>query len=514
MKTRSFSFLVTAFFLTIGSAQFAPAAQIEASSLDRLARELGMRNMAGQTLSPVKIAILDNGFKNAATSLGTLHTGPIAVNANLEEEHGTKMAEIVQGLLKRAGVSADVHLYQAFGYSNFEAAVKAITDEKIGEKFDVVLYSQVWEYGGNGDGKGFINAVVNRALDQGILWINAAGNFAAGTLRAAVAKGADDWVKLPGVNDSAVIRCEPKTGDTCHARLVLSWNSFADDVKAGTDKDLDLVLTDDTLRIVQTAGLAQKLVVAPTDTGASLYPREIIEAKLKPGTYFARVKVRSSNFDANRDELRLTVSGDFVTLQTSSLGESLLAPADNPRVITVGASDSELSSSSRSMKKPDILASSLIKTSDGLQYKGSSNAAAAIAARATLERALDKNLTRDQLLKVLQRASLAHPASYGPTGPGCYQLDVLRSAAPHLRQMALEGGVIVQTTDGQKMFLDEDPFTRAHRLALSIRPWSGRGAGGRLMGNVTGLFEYGASAAPRDAIEFVLTPANAVICPL
>ena len=80
--------------------------------------------------------------------------------------------------------------------------------------------------------------------------------------------------------------------------------------------------------------------------------------------------------------------------------------------------------------------------------------------------------------------------------------------------MVLEGGVIVQTTDGQKMFMDEDPFTRATRLGLSVAPWRGRGQGGRLMGDVTGLFEYGNSASPRDAIEFVLRPFDAVICPL
>lgn len=509
MKNLIFFSFVT--LIAISFIRNAEAAPIEAASLDRLAREIGMHAIAGRAISPVKIAILDNGFKGVTANLGTLHTGPVAVDPNLEEEHGTKMAEIVQGLLKRAGVTAEVHLYSAFGYSNFEAAVNAVAQEK----FDVVLYSQVWEYGGNGDGRGFINAVVNRALDQGVLWINAAGNFGAGTLRTAVTKGTDDWAKLPGVNDSAVIRCQPQTGSSCRARLVLSWNSFSDDVKAGTDKDLDLVLTDDTLRIVQTAGLQQKVAIAPTDSGASLYPREIIEAELKPGTYFARVKIRSNNFSAGRDELRLTVSGDFVTLETKTSGETLLAPADNSRVITVGASDSELSSSSRLLKKPDILAPSLIKTNDGLQYKGSSNAAAAVAARATLERALDKNLTREQLVRKLKTISSSTTQTrFGPTGPGCYQLDVLRSAASHLRQMALEGGVIVQTTDGQKMFMDEDPFARAARLGLAVAPWRGRGEGGRLMGDVSGLFEYGNSASPRDAIEFVLTPINAVICPL
>src|SRR5690606_5114880 len=109
---------------------------------------------------------------------------------------------------------AELHLYHTYGYSNLKAAV----EDAIKRKVDIVLYSQTWEYGGNFNGRGFINALVNKALDSGILWINNAGNFGRSTFNAPVRSGKDSWVELPGKNSSVEIRCAKNPLGKCSLR--------------------------------------------------------------------------------------------------------------------------------------------------------------------------------------------------------------------------------------------------------------------------------------------------------
>lgn len=423
----------------------------------------------------IKIAILDNGFRGYENELGKslprntkYHAGPVAVDPETEEAHGLVMAQIISGLLEPArGIDYELHLVSAFGYTNFEAAVKTVLRHKI----DIVLFSQVWEYGGNGDGKGFINRLVSQATKRGILWVNAAGNFATNTFQARIQRASDDWAKLPGPNDSVRVRCTPNsTRSKCSLRAVLSWNDFKNDVNAGTDKDLDLVLTDDTLRIVASSGYQQMpSVPKPAPIGASLYPREIIQTELDAGVFYFRVKVRSSNFDSKKDLLRLTIGGEGVQLLDTTTGETLLPPADHPEVITIGASDSERSSGSARLSKPELFAPSLLTVASGEQYLGTSNAAAFAAAATAVLKALTPAITRSEVIRSLRSggAQQGGPGSglpleilgFWPVTPGCFPAVALPFAIPQVLMPILRGGAfVVQSTIGPKVFVDYDPF--------------------------------------------------------
>jgi hypothetical protein len=246
---------------------------------------------------------------------------------------------------------------------------------------------------------------------------------------------------------------------------VLSWNDFSDDVNARTDKDLDLVLSDDLLNIVQVSALVQSVdedlngalenseaprltrpkpavstgpqvatgepavtdepapAVAPAAApssaptiepyvapaagpaapapGYSQYPREIIEAQLKPGRYFIRVKNRSQNFTA-QDMYRIAVDDIFTELEFYDRNENMMIMADNPNVITVGASDSDRSSKSVRLGKPNILFPSIVEISDKEQYAGSSNAAAIAAAKAALLLLRDGPVDRATMMQKLR----------------------------------------------------------------------------------------------------------------
>lgn len=410
------SFLVAISALALSSERAfaaAPEVVLKAESLDSYRNELGFTawrklSDSGRT---VKIAVLDKGFQGWKEQLGlslpentVFNAGPVAQPADaVETPHGRLMAEILTSLLWGSSKTSnykvappfELSLYNVAGFSNFKAAI----DDLITRKFDIVLYSEVWELGGNSDGQGFINKEVSRAIDAGILWINAAGNFSGRTFNSGIQIGTDDWLKLPDQNSGLVVNCRP-TGEVknCPLRLVLTWNDFKNDTEAGTDKDLDLVLMDDLLNVKMVSQLKQTSAAGEAKGGESKYPREAISLEIPKGKYFVKVKARSKEWSAN-DKIRITVDGDFLEVPRGEKSETLLNPADNVNAVTVGAWDSDRSSRSHKRLKPEVLAPSSVKDQKGKEFRGSSNAAAMVAAGAVLLKAQYPAMNRAGFLR-------------------------------------------------------------------------------------------------------------------
>lgn len=528
--TALFGALIVTFTCSLAIA--AGTARSPFKNLDEIADRLALATYAQSTSAKtVKIAILDNGFKDRDKEIGktlpastVYHAGPVPVEPQGEEAHGLIMAQIVSGLLaKTPNISYELHLFSAFGYSNLQKAIQTA----INDKFDIVLYSQVWEYGGNGDGKGFINALVNQATAAGIVWINAAGNFGDATYRAPVETLADDWAYLPSPNRGVRVRCYDNPTGKCQLRAVLSWNDFKDDSALGTDKDLDLVLSDDTLKIIRTGGLQQVLAMpAGASQGYSLYPREIVEAELKTGVYELRVKVRSKNFTKANDELRIVTSGDYLEqLDTTPAQETLLAPADNATVLTIGASDSPKSGQSLKMGKPEFSTDSKVILKNGDTFKGSSNSAAMSAALAVIAKALNPTADRATVLAFLSSGALASPGvaaptagagpltlsqlQFQPTGPGCFRAAILPQAPEAAAAILRGGAVTVETTVGLKIMIANDPFT----LGLGVKRTN---ADDMLVVSSKGFSVRARNAQrtlPAGAYEVVQLPQGASYCP-
>ena len=205
------------FFITTLIACAAFAADKPFTNFDALKSALGFTKYYSQSAphAPIKIAILDKGFFGFEKEIGkTLpantryNAGPLTAPADLKVDHGLKMAQILTSLmtndLQATQWTPSITLYNVFGYTNFKAAI----DDIIANQVDIVLYSEVWEYGGNNDGQGFLNAEVTRATKAGVTWINAAGNFALTTYNTSIRTSSDDWVQLPDQNNSLAIRCE------------------------------------------------------------------------------------------------------------------------------------------------------------------------------------------------------------------------------------------------------------------------------------------------------------------
>src|SRR5690606_22710302 len=121
-----------------------------------------------------------------------------------------------------------MYLYNANGYSNLVSAIEHLIKEQV----DVVLYAQVWEYGGNFDGRGFINQKINEAVAAGVVWINAAGNQGQSSWSGPVALSSSNEVELPyqayPTSAHSFVRFTVPL-DATDTKIVLAWNDFTDD---------------------------------------------------------------------------------------------------------------------------------------------------------------------------------------------------------------------------------------------------------------------------------------------
>lgn len=407
-------------------------AEAEFANLDKLIKDLNFApyyTLYRRVQRPVRIAILDDsGFFRYEEEVGrtlpsevVFHAGPNPQPIQ-RDDHGVKMAQLVWALMTKNGeydeFEPEMHLFDAFGFTNFKAALKAIGEGN----FDLVLNSQVRTFGGNGDGGGYINDLVSEAIaksikqkDKRVIWFNAAGNLREHTYVRAIEIDEEGWVKTGGANNEVRIRCRNPDDkrderEGCDVRLILSWGRYTDDPNDGTAQDLDLVLSDDTLKIVETEGGSkiQKPKPPPGDPKYSRLPREEASAHVEAGVYFVRFKARSENF-LDGEELQLYVQGDGVELVDKNLESSLkiLPPADNPDVITVGAYDSERSNQSYSELKPDLTTVSAVRLRDGRVFMGSSNSTAFLVAAAGMLLSLDPSLDREQVEEFLTPASPA-----------------------------------------------------------------------------------------------------------
>jgi hypothetical protein len=373
---------------------------------------------------PVKIAIFDYGFDGYEQEKG------ISIPKNTEylvrpgdenirdpqdiNTHGLAMAQIITQYMTKDynlwSFAPEIVLYKSDGYSNFEWAI----NDAMRNGVDIILHSIVMEYGSNYNGKGFYNALVNRATSSGIVWVNAAGNFGLTTYNTPVVKDADNWIKMKNVEKDALpIKC---AAPTCNVRLVLAWDDFKNEPLTGTTKDLDLYLEDSNFQTIATSQMKQINLSDANNGGLTntLYPREIIETEIPKGTSYIKVKAETNNFVAE-DRLRITADGQDISFPVRDKEESLLNPADNPSVITVGE-NSERSSVSRSLNKPEFIAPSLVKDDDGRQYMGSSNSAAVVAAGIGLMKEINPNLDRAHILALL-KARDSEQVSYSANIP-------------------------------------------------------------------------------------------------
>lgn len=377
----------------------------------------------GGNCSKSKIAIIDNGYMGLESSIGKrlplVQVEESSGNPQMETAHGTKLAEIIWSLCtgavsysaESAKLGPDIKLYNGNGLTNFTSAVNQIQKGS----FDFVVYSQVWEYGGNFDGTGFINALVNKvALETDTIWLNAAGNYALSSWegpltfanQASGESSASALLPLQKNRVKMIVESEATP-----IKITASWNDFTNDKSYRTNQDLDMKLLDYYGTVVAESSLIQDGVDRPTTPGYSIHAREQINTVLGAGIYEIELTSTNPAQFSRKSKVRISADGLGVRFEGIRPSSSVMIPADNPNVFAIGASDFQGSSfaisSNRSLgsiDKPEFMLPSkadfLTEDKEKIEFVGTSSATAIAAATLMLHASKCGAWTKNSLMEI------------------------------------------------------------------------------------------------------------------
>ncbi|HVJ83973.1 MAG TPA: hypothetical protein VNC50_23105, partial [Planctomycetia bacterium] len=346
--------------------------------------------------------------------------------------HGRTMAQIVWATTGFSPQGPQFYLLNANGPTMLRRAVRYAIEKQV----DVILFSGSFEGGGNNDGKGPINRIVDDAIAAGIVWINAVGNYGRHVYNGPVVVREDGFLQLTKGRDPTALRFRNLLDENT-VTLTLTWNDYRDEEDAGTTKDLDLYIEDSDGRQLGSAAAVQVAGAAAAGPDQSRNPREKLVLTDLPGDprreYLVRIRAKEKNFGV-RDRLRLLlVAGrdePYVDANTkretqplqfldATPGGEVFPPADNPQVIAVGDAGvgSSVGPTEDGRAKPDVLLDeSQAVFSNGESSGGSSNAAAYFAGIVATLKAAEPVLDRAGLLALASRWSTVRKSAEAPKG--------------------------------------------------------------------------------------------------
>ena len=377
---------------------------------------------AGAKGQGVKVAIIDGGFKGADKLREDIpvrrwfrdYTGT-GIYAGVDA-HGTACAEIIHDVAPEA----ELYLYKVVDIVDLENA----KDRCIQNGVAIVNYSATWVGEGFGDGRGIICDIVNDAADNGILWVNAVGNYAQKHYAGFWHDSDDDNRHNFAAGDDAV-NFVVEIGDII--RVTLTWDDWPI-----TTEDYDLYLYS------QDASGNIKEVSKSTDVqGNGGAPVEFLEYfAVQEGTYGISV-VRVGEAEPKK----LRVWSWHHDIEYPVPAGSLGSPSDARGSLSVGAihhhqwdlgtlaSYSSRGPTADGRIKPDLVAPAGVTTASyGAEklFGGTSAAAPHVAGAAALLKSADPALSRDGLWKALVESTvdLGAPGKDDSTGYGKLVLSV------------------------------------------------------------------------------------------
>lgn len=362
--------------------------------------------ISSNKIKDIKIAILDNGFlgfqKDKKFLPPTAELIELTQIPQSPTSHGLAMAQIVWALTGKSELGPKFFLINTNGFSNLKAATEFVINQKV----DFVLYSQTWPFGSNFDGTGFINALVTRVTQNGIIWINAVGNSGGMVYNGWVQKQqnpTNEWLQF---DQKDYLRFENKL-DENNVTVTLSWTDFQESESYNTTKDLDLFIYNDKDVLVGSSELIQKgEAPKPGETSKlSSHAREVAQLNaLDRGNYKIKIMVKSKNFES-KDRFRVLLKSEKETIFTDkSIGGEIMPPADNPNVISVGFLNpiSATGPTFDGRKKPEILLSDArVGFTNGEQVQGTSSAAALLTGVLAVLKSEAPNLNDKNLKKYI-----------------------------------------------------------------------------------------------------------------
>ncbi len=274
----------------------------------------------------VKVGIIDSGFFGynsvAGTELPALGSITTSWNPAVTglptsagtEKHGTACAEIVYDIAPNAT------FYLAHVETDVEFGVGV--NWLISQGVNVISSSIGYLNTGAGDGTGVINTAVTSAYNAGILWSQSSGNSAKEHWSGAFTGGAGDIA----LHDFA-LGDEGNTFTALQGHLVIVFLKWSDPWTT-SNNDYDLWVVDSTFTTAYAfSGNEQNGNDSPVEQLAFYAP---------PGGTF-NIVIENWLATGNPTFQLFIMGAEYNTLQYQVAANSLLAPADNPNAMTVGA---------------------------------------------------------------------------------------------------------------------------------------------------------------------------------
>jgi len=346
-----------------------------------------------------KVGVIDLGFSgfSAAQERGELPKD--LVTRNFTDEgldangtHGTRMAEIVHDMAPRTRL----YLIKIADEVDLENA----KDYCILEGVDIISHSWGWFNTNFTDGSGLVCEIADDARSHGVLWVNAAGNWAGKHYQGFFSDLDDDeWHDFTPTDNTNAIQ----VSQVEDLYLYLTWDDWPT-----TDQDYDLylfVLFGSDLVPIADSTTRQAGTQPPTES--------IIIPNAGPNTYYVALHRYSGT-----EGRQLKLFSYSHSLQHRTEAHSLSAPADAEGALAVAAVDqanwhggpqevySSQGPTNDGRVKPDISGPTNVSVSVSGRQGGTSAATSHVAGAASLLLSRYPGITSDEMQAILEASAI------------------------------------------------------------------------------------------------------------